>query len=141
MLDSLPATVAPDLVFAKGARDPMRHQRVGAVHELEMEVGSRRVSAMPHPSEHLVDLDLLASPDRHGAGRQMGEPGVDVTAPEDDVVAHDAMQVVWGRAEGQAVLEDEPELPDGVDPAAFREPVAGRHHHPSSGAWIGSPQP
>ena len=36
----------------------------------------------------------------------------------------------WGRSERQAVLEGEPELPDGVDPAALPEPVAGRHHLP-----------
>ena len=96
MLDPLPAAVAPDLVLAKGARDPVRGQRVGAVHELEVEVGSRRVARVADPSEHVADPHLLASLDRHGAGRQMGEPGVDVTAPEDDEVAHDAMQVVLG---------------------------------------------
>ena len=46
------------------------------------------------------------------------------------MVAQEAMQVVWGRAEGQAVLEDERELADGVDPAALGDPVAGRHHLP-----------
>ena len=79
-LDALPAAVAPHLVLAEGARDALRRQGVRAVHQLEVEMGSRRVARVPDPSEHIADPHLLAGLDRHGAGRQMGEPGVDVPA-------------------------------------------------------------
>ncbi len=99
--------VAGDAGAAPGEGDAARGVRVGAVHELEVQVGLGGVARVADLGEHLSRVHPVALPDGQGAAPEVGVEGVHaVTEVEDDVVAEDlsgAEQVAHVRLEDHQI--------------------------------------
>src|SRR5690606_24571837 len=87
-----PGAAPLHLVAAKRARDPLGPEEVGGVHELEVQVGGRRVAGVAHPADHVPDGDAPAGGHRDRSGSEVGERGIDVARSDDHVVAEDRRQ-------------------------------------------------
>jgi hypothetical protein len=81
-LDPLPPAIALYQVLCEGAGHTRRLQRVGQIHQLEVQVGSGRVTGVPNPADQLPAPDVLADGHRHGPGRQVREDRVGFGDPD-----------------------------------------------------------
>jgi hypothetical protein len=99
MGDTPPWTTGSKLVFTKHERHSTRRRRVFSVHELEVEMGGRRVAGMTDPAEEISRPQGLAGRDSHRPGGQMDEGGKEVAAPHHDVVPHHSGEIVGSEGE------------------------------------------
>ena len=86
---------------------------------------------MPDPPQHVAGRDPLAGLDGDGAGREVGEPGVDAAgAGKDHVVAQQARDVLRRRTKTSGVARGKEELAHGMDPLPLGYAIDGGDHLP-----------
>jgi hypothetical protein len=124
-LDLRPPSIALHQVRREGTGDALGLQWVGRVHELEVHVGSGRVTSVPDQPQDLTGPNHLARGDQHGARSQVREQREDLGALHDHLDPGHQVDSAPGRSNLTMGFQRDRELTHHLDQGQLGHGVHG----------------